>query len=136
MDITPLALTLGSLKGALLMNKKYRLRNNDDFKKVYKKGKNYWNRNLILYIMENDLNHTRIGFSITKKIGNSVVRNRTRRRMKEICRQNLNNIKEGYDIIFIPKKNVVDITYEDLKSGMLHLLKKSYLIKDTGKNHG
>lgn len=133
MDITPLALTLGSLKGALLMNKKYRLRNNDDFKKVYKKGKNYWNRNLILYIMENDLNHTRIGFSVTKKIGNSVVRNKTRRRLKEICRQNLNNIREGYDIIFIPKKNVVDITYGDLKSAMLHILRKSNLLKDSGE---
>ena len=115
------------------MNKKYRLRNNDDFKMVYKKGKNYWNRNLILYVMKNGLGYSRIGFSVTKKIGNSVVRNRIRRRMKEICRQNIGNIREGYDIIFIPKKNVVDITYRDLKSAMLHLFKLSHLLKNTGE---
>ena len=115
------------------MNKKHRLRKNDDFKKVYKKGKNYWNRNLILYIMKNGLDYTRIGFSVTKKIGNSVVRNKIRRRMKEICRQNLNNIGKGYDIIFIPKKNVVDITYRDLKSAMLHILKKSNILEDIGE---
>ena len=111
------------------MDKKHRLRSNDDFKEVYKKGKNYWNRNLVLYAMKNDLNCTRIGFSVTKKIGNSVIRNRIRRRMKEICRQNLNNIGVGYDIIFIPKKNVVDMEYRDLNNAILHILKKSNLLK-------
>src|SRR5699024_8904798 len=97
------------------MEKTYRLRNNEDFKTVYRRGKNYWNRNLAMYIMKNDLDNSRIGFSITKKFGNSVKRNRARRRMSEICRQNFDNIKEGYDIIIIPKKNVMDITHEQLE---------------------
>lgn len=116
------------------MDKIYRLRTNEDFKKVYKRGKNYWNKNLILYVKKNDLNNSRIGFSVTKKIGNSVVRNKIRRRMKEIYRLNFNNIKEGYDIIFIPKKNVVNITYQDLESAMLHLLKIGRLLKNKGEN--
>ncbi|NLJ98310.1 MAG: ribonuclease P protein component [Tissierellia bacterium] len=114
------------------MDKKYRLRNNEDFKIVYRKGKNYWNRNLGIYIMKNDLDNSRIGFSITKKFGNSVVRNRTRRRIKEIYRQNFDNIKEGYDIIIIPKKNVVDITHKQLESAMLHIFKISHILKDKG----
>jgi ribonuclease P protein component len=119
---------------SIAMNKEYRLRTNEDFKKVYKKGKNYWNRNLTLYVKKNGLKNSRIGFSVTKKVGNSVVRNKVRRRMKEICRLNFDNIKEGYDIIFIPKKNVVNITYLELESAMLHLFVKGNLLKNQGEN--
>jgi ribonuclease P protein component len=112
------------------MDKKFRLRKNEDFKLVYKEGKKFWNRNLILYKRKNGLDNSRIGFSINKKFGNSVVRNRTKRRMKEICRLNLDNIVEGYDIIVIPKKNVIDIDHRELESAMLHILKISHLKKN------
>lgn len=112
------------------MDKVYRLRNNMEFKKVYNGGKNYWNRNLVLYVRKNNLENSRVGYSITKKIGNSVVRNKVRRRMKEIYRLNFNNIKSGYDIILIPKKNIVDISYRELESAMLHILKLSKVYKE------
>ncbi|HHV38366.1 MAG TPA: ribonuclease P protein component [Tepidimicrobium sp.] len=112
------------------MEKKHRLRSNKDFKTVYRKGKSYWNRNIGIYIMENNLENSRIGFSITKKFGNSVIRNRTRRRISEICRQNFDNIKKGYDIIIIPRKNVVDISYRQLKSAIFHIFKVSRIFKD------
>lgn len=112
------------------MDKIYRLRNNMEFKKVYNGGKNYWNRNLILYVRKNNMISSRVGYSITKKIGNSVVRNKVRRRMKEIYRLNFNNIKEGYDLIFIPKKNIVDISYKELESAMLHIMKLSKVYKE------
>jgi len=111
------------------MEKKYRLRKNEDFKLVYKKGKNYWNRNLVLYKRKNGLGYSRIGFSITKKFGNSVERNRAKRRLKEICRLNFHNIENGYDIIIIPKKNVMDINYKQLESAMLHIFKISHLMR-------
>ena len=112
------------------MDKIYKLRNNMEFKKVYNGGKNYWNRNLVLYVRKNNMENSRIGYSITKKIGNSVVRNKVRRRVKEIYRLNVNNIKSGYDIILIPKKNIVDISYKELESAMLHILKLSKVYKD------
>ena len=114
------------------MDKRYRLRNNQDFKNVYKNGKSYWNRNLVLYISKNDLGYMRVGFTVTKKIGNSVVRNKIRRRMKEIFRENFNRIKkdQGYDIILIPKKNVVDIEFKTLESAMIHILKISKVLKN------
>ena len=101
------------------MKKENRLRSNMEFKRVYSKGKNYWNRNLILYVRKNNTNITRIGFSVSKKIGKSVVRNKVKRRMREICRLRLDQLKEGYDLVFIPKKNVVDLTYKELESAML-----------------
>lgn len=48
---------------------------------------------------------TRVGYTITKKIGNAVTRNRLRRMMKEVYRLNFHNIKEGYDLVFIAKKS-------------------------------
>ncbi len=116
------------------MNKVNSLKKNQDFKKVYKEGKNYWNRNLILYVRKNDLDYNRIGYSITKKIGNSVTRNRVRRRMKEIYRLNQHRFNQGYDVIIIPKKNTVDISYKELESAMLHILKLAGIKKVKGKN--
>lgn len=111
------------------MNKVYSLRKNIEFKRVYKNGKNYWNRNLILYVKKNDYDYNRVGFSITKKVGNSVVRNKIRRRLKEIYRLNIHNLNSGYDLIFIPKNNTVDISYQELESAMLHILKISGMTK-------
>lgn len=111
------------------MDKIYRLRSNMEFKKVYNGGRNYWNRNLVLYVRRNNMVNSRVGYSITKKIGNSVVRNKIRRRMKEIYRLNFDNIKNGYDLIFIPKRNIVDISFKDLESAMLHIMKLSKVYK-------
>lgn len=111
------------------MDKVYSLRKNIEFKKVYRHGKNYWNRNLILYVKKNDYGYNRVGYSITKKVGNSVVRNSIRRKLKEIYRLNVQNLNSGYDLIFIPKKNTVDITYQELESAMLHILKISGMKK-------
>ena len=112
------------------MDKRYRLRNNREFKKVYNNGNNYWNRNLILYKKKNDLEETRLGITITKKFGNAVVRNRVRRRLNEIYRLNLYRIKDGYDLVIIPKKNVIDLPYEKLKSALEHILKISKMLKE------
>jgi ribonuclease P protein component len=112
------------------MEKKYRLRKNLEFKKVYSGGKNYWNRNLTLYKKKNNLQETRFGITITKKVGKAVIRNKIRRRIKEIYRKNLYRIKSGYDLIIIPKQNVVDISYKELESAMIHILKISNMLKD------
>ena len=118
------------------MDRIYRLRSNMEFKKVYSGGKSYWNRNLVLYVKKNDLKYSRIGYSITKKIGNAVVRNKIRRRMKEINRLNFNRIKGNYDLIFIPKKNIVDISYIELESAVIHILKIAGLLKGQSEKDG
>ena len=100
-----------------------------EFKDVYKLGKNYWNRNLILYVKKNDLNVTRVGYTITKKIGNAVTRNKIRRKMKEIYRLNFYNIKQGYDLIFIAKKSIKDISYNELEGSMIHIMSLAKLLK-------
>ena len=112
------------------MDKRFRIRKNMEFKEIYKYGKNYWNKNLILYIRKNNLEETRVGFTISKKMGNAVTRNKIRRRMKEAYRLNFYNVKEGYDLIFIPKKHIIDISYGELENSIKHIIKISGVSKN------
>ena len=116
------------------MKKDLRIRKNIEYKRVYKYGKNYWNRNLILYVKKNKSDKTRVGFTITKKIGNSVTRNKVRRRMKEIYRLKLKDIKMGFDLVFIPKKNVVSMPYNELENSMIHIMKIAGVLKKVNYN--
>ncbi len=100
-----------------------------DFKKAYDKGKSYGNRNLILYIRKNDLDHSRLGITVSKKTGNAVVRNKIRRRIKEIYRELESNIKDGYDLIFVVRRNVPDISFRELRSAFRHLIRISKMEK-------
>ncbi len=111
------------------MKKENRLKKNTEFRKVYKQGKNYWNRNLILYVRRNHTDNVRIGISITKKVGNAVVRNRLKRRIKEINRTLVPSIKRGYDLVIIPKKNAVELSFIELESALKHIYKISGVLE-------
>lgn len=100
-----------------------------DFKKAYDKGKSFGNRNLILYVRRNGLDHSRLGITISKKTGKAVIRNKIRRQIKEIYREFEPNIKVGYDLIFIVRRNVPGISFADLKSAFKHILKISKMEK-------
>lgn len=105
------------------MEKRIRLRSNQDFKKVYARGKSYRNRNFILIVKPNSLPNPRVGFSITKKTGNSVTRNLLKRRLREIIRLNRSRLTKPLDMIVIPRKNTLDLSYRQLESSLLHVLR-------------
>ena len=100
-----------------------------DFKKAYNKKNSYGNRHLVLYIRKNNSSFGRVGFTVSKKVGKAVVRNRIRRRLKELYRQAEPSIPEGYDLIFVAKKNVGEISFKELKSAFFHILKISGMKK-------
>ncbi|MDO5718263.1 MAG: ribonuclease P protein component [Tissierellia bacterium] len=103
------------------MEKSLRLRKNSDFQAVYKRGKNYWNREFTILIKKNNLSITRIGFTVTKKYGTAVERNKIKRRLREIIRNNQHSLVEGYDIIIIPKKNTANMSFHELNRSIIHL---------------
>ena len=105
------------------------LKKDSDFRKVYKHGKSFANRNLVMYILDNKSDSTRVGISVSKKVGNAINRNKVRRRIKESYRLNIDeNVKYGYDIIFIARVSCNEAEYKDIEKAINHLVKKSNLI--------
>lgn len=109
------------------MEKIQRLRKSSDFRRVYNRGKSKATYNLVLYYYFNKNNVNRVGFSISKKVGNAVVRNKIRRRLKEIIRLK-KNLKLGYDIVIIARKPVVNLDYSGLERDLNNLFTKSQIM--------
>ncbi|MBO8170004.1 MAG: ribonuclease P protein component [Thermoanaerobacteraceae bacterium] len=102
----------------------YRLKEKRDFKRVYRYGKSHANDVLVIFYLPNKLNRCRIGFSISRKMGKAVVRNRIKRVLREICRRNIGEFKAGYDIIFIARKKIKGIDYCLIEIKLLSLVEQ------------
>jgi len=105
------------------------LKKNYQFRYVYSRGKSIANKNLVMYVLKNNSNFkfNRLGISVSKKVGNSVVRSRITRLIRESYRLNENNIKIGFDIIVIARNTANGLTYEQMNKSLIHLLKKHNL---------
>ncbi len=101
------------------------IKKNKDFKKVYKYGKSYADKNLVFFILKNNVKKTRIGITTAKKINKAVVRNKIRRRLKEIVRKNLDSIKSDYDVVVMCRVRSMESTYKDLENSFIKLAKKT-----------
>ena len=103
------------------MKNYHSLRNNKEFQMVYNEGKSKANKYLVLYYRKNDLEYNRLGISVSKKVGNSVVRHRTTRLIRESYRLNQDNLKTGYDMVVIARPVAKDKNYFEIESALLHL---------------
>ena len=110
------------------MLKKEILRNKEDFSSIYKKGKSIPDRYVVVFYKKNDLHYSRISFLASKKVGNSVQRNRARRLMRESYRHICSRIKEGYDIILIARNSINGKKYDDVSKSIENALKKGNLL--------
>ena len=107
-------------------NRTHGLKKDSDFRKVYKHGKSFANRHLVMYILNNKSENSRIGISVSKKVGKAIIRNKVRRRIKEAYRLNIDEkIKNGHDIVFIARVDIKDADYSDIEKSMKHLIRKS-----------
>ena len=111
------------------MKKEQKIRKNIEFRRVYRKGKSYSNYLLVLYIFRNNLNidKTRVGISVSKKVGNSVVRSRVKRLISESYRLNSSGLKNGYDLVFIARNTTKGKSYSDIENSVINLLRKAGL---------
>lgn len=99
------------------------LKDNRSFKNVYENGKSFANKYLVMYIIENGTEINRIGISVSKKVGNSIVRHRLTRLIRESVRLNSEVIDIGYDIVIIARVNLKGKNYFVTESAFLHLIK-------------
>lgn len=97
------------------------IKNNYDFQTVYKNGKSLANKYLVMYVLNNNLNENRIGISVSKKVGNSVIRHRITRLIRESYRLNSDLFNSGYDIVIIARVSAKGKSYSDICSALIHL---------------
>ena len=102
------------------------IKKNDEFKTVYHCGKSYANKYLVMYILRNNMKNNRLGISVSKKVGNSVVRHRIARLLRESFRLNDEKFHSGWDIVVVARMGAKGKNYRDIESAFLHL----------GKLHG
>ena len=100
-----------------------------DFQRVYKRGKSYANKYLVMYILENDQKVNRLGISVSKKVGNSVVRHRITRLIRESYRLHENIFNSGLDIVVIARNSASSVSYFEIESALLHLAKLHSICK-------
>ena len=99
------------------------IRKSDDFKNVYENGKSYANKYLVMYVVKSGREENRLGISVSKKVGNSVVRHRIARLLRESFRLNNERFHSGWDIVVIARMTSKGKNYHDIESAFLHLIK-------------
>jgi ribonuclease P protein component len=110
------------------MKKSQSLKKNADFQNVYKEGKSYANKYLVMYILNNNTEENRLGISVSKKVGNSVIRHRITRLIRESYRLQESKFQNGFDIVVIARANAKGRTYQEIESALIHLGKLHNII--------
>ena len=106
------------------------LKKNKDFQVVYRKGKSFANKYLVMYILQNGSEENRLGISVSKKVGNSVVRHRLTRLIRESYRLQESRFQRGLDIVVICRASAKDKSYFDMESALIHLGKLHNIIDE------
>ncbi len=109
------------------------LKKNSDFRTVYNKGTSHADRLLVLYVLENNLEKNRLGISVSKKVGNSVVRHHLSRLIRESYRLNEQLFDCGLDIVVIARVKAKKASYHEIEKSLLHLANLHYRIADEKK---
>ena len=99
----------------------HRLRKRKDFRRAYQRGKAVKCANFVLYYAPNRMGTYRVGFSVSKKIGKAVIRNRVKRKLREAARLNPQCFVAGWDYIFIARHAAILAEVKNLGGQMVHL---------------
>ena len=97
---------------------------------VYNEGNSKANRYLVLYYRKNDLEYNRLGISVSKKVGNSVIRHHLTRLIRESYRLNKEMFNSGLDIVVIARESAKDRKYKEIESALLHLGKINGILNE------
>ncbi len=105
------------------------LKKNIDFRRVYNKGSSYSNKFLVMYVLHNNMEENRLGISVSKKVGNSVVRHRLTRLIRESYRLQEEIFQPGWDIVVVARVNGKNANYHEIESALMHLANLHHIIK-------
>jgi ribonuclease P protein component len=110
-----------------MLNKKYRISNRKDYNYIYKNGKKIQSRYIIVFLAANNLEYDRFGIVTSKKVGNAVLRNKAKRRLRSIVQAHLPDLKTGFDLVIVARFNIKETIYAVLERDFLNAAKKANL---------
>ena len=113
------------------MKQRYTLKKNSDFRRLYAKGKSAVSPYMVVYCRRNRCGENRLGYTVSTKLGHAVVRNRVRRRLREIVRLNAPGMKKGWDLVIVARSRAVDAEYRKLNAAFLRCAKELELLEET-----
>ena len=111
------------------------LKLNHLFRRLYQKGKSAANKYLVIYCRRNGSSENRIGYTVSSKLGHAVVRNRVRRRLREIYRLHESQFRPGWDLVVVARSRAVDAPYKKLEGAYLSLAGKLGLLREEETVH-
>ena len=106
------------------------LKQNYEFRRLYQKGASSAGSSIVHYCRKNKLGHNRLGLTASVKLGHAVVRNRARRRLREVYRLNSPQLRKGWDIILVARSRTVTASWKELNDTFLRLCRKLDLLED------
>ena len=106
------------------------LKKNHEFRRLYQRGASAVGGGMVLYCRRNRLGHNRLGLTASVKLGGAVVRNRARRRLREVYRLNSPRLRQGWDIILVARGRTLTARWPELNDAFLRLARKLVLLDD------
>jgi ribonuclease P protein component len=110
-----------------MLNKKFRISNRKDYNCIYKNGKKIQSRYIIVFIMDNHLEYNRFGIVTSKKVGNAVLRNQARRRLRAIIQKHMPELNQGFDLVIVARFNITEAIFAALEKDFIIAAKKARL---------
>lgn len=116
------------------MKKKFRVKKNEEFQQVFQKGESFANRQFVIYILnKEEQENFRIGLSVSKKIGNAVMRNQIKRYIRQAFLELKEDILNQRDYVIIARKPAAQMDFNEVKSSLVHVLKRGKALKSMPK---
>ena len=112
------------------MKKAVTLKENYEFRRMYQRGKSAVSGSMVVYCRKNRLGHNRLGLTASTKLGHAVVRNRCRRRLREVYRLNSPALCQGYDLILVARGRTISAPWKELNDTFMKLCRKLDLLED------